>query len=114
MAPTRVSNRDTATLEACRACQQTCESCAYDCCAGDPGMASCTRLCLDCASICGTTATLIARGSPWATAMITVCLRVCEECAAECGQHDDDACRECAAACRRCAEQCRRVAAAAS
>ena len=111
MAPTLVSARDTATLDACRACQEACESCAYDCCASGPDTAECTRLCLDCATICAATATLIARGSPWAASLAEVCARVCAECAAECARHDDEACRECAAVCRRCAEQCRSIAA---
>src|SRR5579859_572406 len=74
----------------------------------------CTRVCLDCASICATTATLIARGSPWAAAMATLCVSACEQCAAECGKHDDPDCQECAATCRRCAEQCRSLAASTS
>jgi hypothetical protein len=76
-------------------------------------MAECTRLCLDCASICSATAELIARGSRWAVAMAEVCARVCAECAAECAKHDDPACRECAEICGRCAEQCKSMVASA-
>src|SRR5215469_15785854 len=87
MAQVLVSGRDTATLEACTACHQACTSCAYDCCAGG-GMAKCTRLCLDCATMCGAMMELLARGSRWAVAMAEVCARVCAECAEECAKLD--------------------------
>ena len=46
-------------------CAQTCEACAQRC-LSDPSMTHCTRVCLDCATVCATMIILLARelGNP--------------------------------------------------
>ncbi len=76
-------------------------------------MSRCIALDLDCADLCRTAASLMARGSAFAGEFCQLCATVCDACAAECGKHDMDHCQQCAAACRRCAEACRSMMSAA-
>ena len=108
-----IDEQHKAYLDACSTCQQTCESCAYDCCMTRPDLAECARLCLDCAAICAACVTLLARGSRWSDELCQLCTQVAEACAAECDKHEDmDLCRQCAEACRACVEECRAMASA--
>lgn len=112
MATAIVQQRNQACLDSCAECEQACESCNYNCCAENPRMILCARLCLDFAMISAACATLLARDSGWAGQLCRLCTEVCQTCAVECEKYDMDYCRECAAACRRCAEQCQAMTSA--
>ncbi len=106
-----------ALVTAAAECTHTCITCADACLEEDDPAAlrKCIRLCQDCAVICATTSTLIAR--PGAQdrnvleAQIRACIEACRACADECGRHADhmEHCRVCAEACRACAEACERM-----
>jgi hypothetical protein len=105
---TMIDEQHKVYLDACAACLQACEACAYDCCVTRGDLAECTRLCLDCAAICSASVTLLARGSRWADELCQLCTRVAEACAEECAKHTDmDLCLQCVTACRACVEACR-------
>jgi hypothetical protein len=73
----------------------------------------CIALNLDCADICGATATVMTRqfeaNRAVLRAQLESCAVVCEACAAECEKHGKmhAHCAACADACTRCAEACR-------
>ena len=75
-------------------------------------MAACTKLCLDCATLCSGRVTLLTptRGPP------LICAAPARTPATRAPpsarRFEDDVMRACAEACRRAAEQCRQVAAA--
>lgn len=105
-------------IEACQACSMACTVCADTDLIRDPeGMGSCIRTCLDCATICSATATILARPAPsgdaWA-AQVRACIQACLECARECEEHDHVCCETCAAACRECEQALQQLLAAAS
>jgi hypothetical protein len=103
-----------AAIEEMYACAQTCTSCADACVAEEmvAQLRQCIRLNLDCADVCGATATLANRrtGSNEETIrkMLDACITACRVCGAECQQHarHHEHCRICAEACTRCEAAC--------
>lgn len=93
-------------LDAVLTCVATCSLCA-DACIDEGGMIDCVRVCTDCVTVCAATATILARPTPhgeaW-RAQVEACIVHCEACVEECGDHEDDHCRNCAAACQRAVE----------
>jgi hypothetical protein len=86
--------------------------CAQHCIpAVDEEMIRCIQRCLDCAPLCHTCLTLLARDSQYVGQLCRLCADACDACAAECERFDDDLMRQCADACRRAAETCRAMAA---
>ncbi len=79
-----------ACLVACLRCATTCSACAAACLDGLPnsGSAAGVRLALDCADICGATATVLSRhGTDRSAPVITLieaCAEACAACAKEC------------------------------
>jgi hypothetical protein len=68
---------------------------------------------LDCAEICVTTATLLARSGGAQVgvtrAMLNACIAACHVCGEECARHGGhhEHCRVCAQACQNCEDACR-------
>jgi hypothetical protein len=80
---------------------------------GDHAAPDHIRLLLDCAEICQTAATFMARGSAFHAQTCRICADICERCAESCERiADDEEMRHCAEVCRRCAESCREMAGA--
>lgn len=105
-------------IEACQACATACTLCAdSDLARDDVAMHGCVRTCLDAATICSATATVLARPTPtgdaWA-AQVRACVTACMECAVDCEAHDHACCRNCAEACRACEQALQQLLAAAS
>jgi hypothetical protein len=102
-------------------CASTCNQCADACLAeGDPALARCIRLNLDCADVCAATARVISRqtgGAPGAVrSLLEACMAACRSCGDECEGHGAhmEHCAICAEQCRRCEETCRSLLAAMS
>jgi hypothetical protein len=103
-----------AAIDAAYACAQTCASCADACLAEEmvAELRQCIRLNLDCADVCGSTATLSNRrtgsNEDVIRKMLEACVTACRLCAAECEKHaaKHEHCRICAEACRRCEKAC--------
>ena len=104
---------DQTAIDALYACAAVCDYCAAACLNEDDvnSLTPCVGLDMDCAEICRTTATLLARGSEHGEHMLKECIEVCEKCAAECDKHAAhmDHCRRCAEACRKCVAVCREL-----
>jgi len=81
-------------------------------------LVKCIRMCLDCADVCATTATVITRQTefdPNAIApLLAACATMCKVSGDECQRHAHlhEHCRLCAEACRRCERACRELLAA--
>ena len=95
-------------------CANTCTQCADACLSeGDPGLAKCIRLNLDCADICNTTGRVVSRQTEYdanvTRPLLEACIAACRACGDECERHADhmEHCRICAEQCRRCEESCR-------
>jgi len=90
-------------------CVAACNFCASSCLKEDnvKMMSECIALDMDCADVCRTTSTLLARNSIHAKHLLKECIEICEACAAECTKHEHDHCQSCAKACIRCAEACK-------
>jgi hypothetical protein len=92
-------------------CAAACDHCAIAC-LDEPEvkmLTHCIKLDLDCAEICRTTASFVARGSSHAKHLLKECAEICEACGAECEKHAAhgmEHCRVCAEACKRCAVAC--------
>jgi hypothetical protein len=101
-------------LERLMQCATVCTSCADACMAEGEvgGLRRCVRLDLDCADLCRTTATILARQSETdpsvLRATIQACLIACRSCGEECRSHADmhPHCRVCAEVCELCARVC--------
>ena len=101
-------------IEAAYDCAQTCTSCADACLAEDmvAELRQCIRLNLDCADVCGATATLGTRrtgsNEEVIRKMLDACITACRLCGEECRRHAGmhEHCRVCAEACRRCESAC--------
>ena len=101
-------------IEAAYDCAQTCTSCADACLAEDmvAELRQCIRLNLDCADVCGATATLGTRrtgsNEEVIRKMLDACVTACRLCGEECRRHAGmhEHCRVCAEACRRCETAC--------
>ena len=62
---------------------------------------------MDCAAICKTGASYVARHSGFAENVLGVCQAICEACANECMKHAKGYFRRCARICRECAALCK-------
>ena len=95
-------------IRQCHLCVQACESCTVACLreAGAARMVPCIRVSLDCASICGTLAGLLARDSRFAADATALCISVCQECADICSLYEHEHCQICANDCRQCVAAC--------
>jgi Domain of Unknown Function (DUF326) len=75
----------------------------------------CIRLCLDCADVCGTAASVITRLKAFDSAAVRPlpdgCATICNIRGDECERHADlhEHCRLCAEACQRCEWACREL-----
>jgi hypothetical protein len=91
------------------ACLETLRYCLEQ--GGEHASVEHTRLLLDCAQICQTSADFMLRGSDLHVETCAVCADICQRCAQSCEQlADDETMRRCAQTCRECAESCRRSA----
>lgn len=63
----------------------------------------------DCGEICGTTAKLVARMSPFTRHTCRACVASCDECAAACEKLADETLKEAVASLRSCSESCREM-----
>lgn len=106
-----------AAIDALNDCAQACTADADDD-LGEPDVANmvkCIRLCLDCASICTTTAGVASRQTEHDASvsrpLLEACIASCRSCGDECERHAmmHDHCRVCAQACRRCEQACRQL-----
>ncbi len=101
-------------LQTLNECSTTCTICADACLHEDmvKELTHCIRLNLDCADICRTTASVVARvaqpDSQVLRSLLQACQNACRACAAECEKHAQmhEHCRVCAESCRRCEEAC--------
>ena len=105
-----------AAIAACGICAQVCTACADDCLGeGNPDLASCIRLNLDCADVCSATARVICRQteveSDVLRTMLEACIAACRACADECARHADhhEHCAVCTEVCRECETACARL-----
>jgi hypothetical protein len=108
------------TIDALTDCAQACTADADDD-LGEPNVADmvkCIRLCLDCADVCTTTASVTSRQTDYdpnvTRPLLEACIAACISCGDECERHAEmhAHCRVCAEACRRCERACRDLLAA--
>lgn len=102
-------------VEECLTCQSVCTTTVTYCLQKGGRHADAEHIItlLDCADICGTSASFMQRGSHAHASTCAVCAEICRACAASCEQmNDDEVMKACADACRRCAESCERMAGA--
>lgn len=110
-----------ACIAACAEATQVATICA-DACLSEPNveqLATCIRLCLDCADVSHVTGLLMTRPShrdePALHAQLQACIEICRACAAECDAHARmgmEHCGICAEACRECGKACETMMAA--
>ncbi len=94
-------------IEACEESLHACQECVgADLREGDPAMATCSLLNLDCADICAATINALARRSVHHGDFCALCAHLCRACAAECAKHEHEHCLRCKEACERCAQAC--------
>lgn len=96
----------------CTDCHRMCLHEALDTSTGKPHSPELTRLLLNCADICQTSARFMISGSTHHIQTCAVCASLCEACAEACasvaGMH------ECEEMCRRCATSCHGMSAVGS
>jgi hypothetical protein len=109
-----------AALDALHDCAQACTA-DVDANLSEPNltdMVKCIRLCLHCADICSTTASVTSRLGEYdaevAKPLLEACIASCTACGDECERHAPmhEHCQICAEACRRCEQSCRQLLAA--
>lgn len=115
-----VKTGDQAMSAEMQECLRNCEECASTCwetiayCAQQGGKhiePAHLEALLDCAQICTTTVSLLARASALHPAQCGVCAEACRRCQESCEQFDDDEqMRACAEACARSAKSCEQMA----
>lgn len=94
-------------------CQAVCQDTLMHCLSkgGQHAEADHIRVLLDCAEMCQTAASFMARVSPERVEICRVCKEICERCAESCERiADDEQMQRCVEACRRCTESCREMA----
>jgi len=64
------------------------------------------RLLMDCATICHTLSSYLARLSPMAQATAGLCARICELCGRECARFPDQHSQMCSQVCLHCSQEC--------
>jgi hypothetical protein len=110
MATTLIEERNRAIIDALAECVESCSANFYRCNVEHGSMAECSRLCADCADICGLVHKLLSRESPWAAPIARVAAQVSAKCAAECGKNRDKACMPCEEICGKTAKLCEELA----
>lgn len=103
-------------LEECKKCEEICRETLSYCLekGGDHAEPSHIALLRDCAKICETSASFLARGSAQHAIVCRACADICKACEESCEQWPDDPkMKACADACRSCFESCRKMAEAA-
>ena len=73
------------------------------------GASQLTRLALDCAEICATTARFVARGSAYMNELLVLCSQICKACEIAC-RKEENCFQECADTCHECHLTCALVA----
>jgi hypothetical protein len=110
----------TRCIETCLECGQASTACA-DADLGEQMVADlvrCTRLNLDCADMCQTTARVLTRQTGYdrdlTRAVVQACVQACEVSGDECDRHAQmhEHCRVCAEVCHRCQRVCEEMLAA--
>ncbi|WP_121666555.1 four-helix bundle copper-binding protein [Mesonia aquimarina] len=102
--------KNSSLLNSLSNCINHCNFCASKCLEEDDvkKMISCIQLDRACASVCTTTATLMAaETSINLVPILSYCQQLCEECAEECKKHSTTHCQQCATACKECAAKCK-------
>lgn len=68
------------------------------------------RLSQDCAAICSTAATVVAKNGPLSDLIVTACADACKRCGDACAKFPaDPILKQCADECRKCEEACRKM-----
>ena len=100
-------------------CASTCTQCADACLSeGNPDLAKCIRLNLDCADICNAMSRVVSRQTEYdaevTRPLLEACMAACRSCGEECERHADhmEHCRICAEQCRAGEQSCRTLLAA--
>jgi len=98
--------------KACADCQRACDMCSAHCLTlmteGKTEHAKTMQMCNDCATLCASSAQIVARHGPLMTVICTACADACNQCAKACEAHKDDAhMKHCAEQCRLCEKACR-------
>ena len=102
-----------ACLEACNACRDVCLVTLAHCIEKGGALAEARHLetLIDCAAVCETAGSFLARGSERHARVCGVCASACRDCEASCNAlADGSTLRRCAEVCARCAESCERMA----
>lgn len=108
-----MKNKNNELIKILYECATACYNCVDGCLDEDANMmAECIRTDLDCADICTTVASFLARGSVHGKHLLSECIEICKNCATECEKHDHDHCKECARICRECIAACEKYRAA--
>ncbi len=110
----QLDERMQACIQDCLACAMACEQSITHClCKGGKQAAPVhIHLLSDCADLCRTSATMMARSSRFYARHCALCADVCKACEESCEQFGDDAqMRACADACRACHEACQEMGA---
>ncbi len=113
MAHHEITEQIRACIDECTSCRDICSESVAHCLAlgGDHAAPKHIGALLDCAQLCGASATFMLRGSPLHPNVCGTCAKACDACADTCDAlSDDDMMRRCAEECRRCAESCRQMA----
>ncbi|MBI2134269.1 four-helix bundle copper-binding protein [Candidatus Woesearchaeota archaeon] len=63
----------------------------------------------DCADLCLSTSSFIARDSELAEQIASLCAQACDSCAESCDALKDARMQDCAETCRRCSESCKEL-----
>lgn len=111
--PHEINDEMRRCIEACDECRRVCLETVSHCLqkGGRHAAPEHIVLMLDCADICGTSSSFMARGSHEHGQVCGVCAEICSRCADDCERlGDDEAMRRCAQVCRTCAQQCERMA----
>lgn len=100
--------------KACDDCARQCDACAAHCAKlvanGHQEHLKTLATCADCAAICQTASSVMARQGPFADVICTACLEACRRCGEACEAFkDDEMMRACAEECRRCEQACREM-----
>lgn len=93
-------------------CAIACETCAGDCLTETDvkELVDCIKSNLDCARLCFTLLSVMARNGPAVAATARACAEACRLCAEECEKHEYEHCRKCALACREAVDECEAIA----
>jgi len=111
-------SKDTlACIKDCGECAAICTQCATHCLhlGGQHASPEHQIIMADCAEICATAVSFMARGSEHAAHICKECVDICNACAESCDKlgKGDAMMKQCAEMCRKCAKSCEAMAGAA-